>query len=97
MSRRIHRLGDSNSGGGVVTTLAINSNVFVEGAEICVDGSIGTGHPPCPIVPIHCGGAWSTISSGTNVYAGGIRVNAENDVDTCGHVRIAGAAHTFIA
>ncbi|RMH16057.1 MAG: hypothetical protein D6698_10250 [Gammaproteobacteria bacterium] len=97
MSRRIHRIGDSNDGGGVITTNPTATDVFVEGAEICIEGAIGTGHPPCPIVPVHCGGAWQTVSSGTNVFAKGIRVIAESDIDTCGHVRIGGALNTTMA
>lgn len=98
MSRNIHRLGDCNDGGGCITGIP-QSTVFANDLLVAVDGSVGTAHPPCPDVPIHCAGAWVTNQNTTvpsNVFAEGIPVNFESNVDTCGHVRIAGSPNVFV-
>lgn len=84
------RLGDANSAGGVITTIP-QSTVFANGQLVSVDGSIGTGHAPCPIVPIHCAGAWATAGGSGNVFINGIPVNFTGNSDTCGHTRVGGS------
>lgn len=84
-----------NSGGGAITSVP-QDFVFIEDLLVAVDGSIGTGHPPCPIVPIHCGGAWATSGGADFVTIEGIPVNHETNVDTCGHSRVGGCDFVFI-
>lgn len=84
------RLGDSNDAGGVVNSIP-QSTVFANGLLMSVDGSIGTGHPPCPIPAIHCSGNWTTANGSGNVLINGIPVNFEGNADTCGHSRINGS------
>lgn len=92
---KCHRFLDLNSGGGAITTIPQGS-VFANSKLISVDGSFGTSHPPCPFVPIHCMGAWITILGSPNVFINNISVTRENDVDTCGHVRVAGSPDVFV-
>lgn len=89
------RLGDSNDGGGIVTTIP-QTTVFVNGILGSVTGSIGSGHPPCPTIQIHCQGLWSTIANQSKVFFENIPVNQIGDSDTCGHSRINGSPDTFI-
>lgn len=98
MTREIHRLGDCNTAGGCLTSIPQGS-VFANDLLVAVDGSIGTSHPPCPIPPIHCAGNWVTDENTTvppNVFAEGIPVNFEGNVDTCGHARAAGSPDVFV-
>lgn len=95
MARQAHRLSDCNTGGGCVTSIP-QSSVFANNLLVAVNGSIGTGHPPCPIVPIHCAGAWQTANGSSNVFINGIPVNRTGDPDTCGHSRAAGSPNVFV-
>lgn len=83
-----HRMSDLNSGGGAVTSIP-QDFVTDQGQLVSVNGSIGTGHAPCPLVPIHCPGAWQTANGAEWVTINGIPVNRTGDVDTCGHPRAA--------
>ena len=66
--RRVHRMNDSNSAGGSITTIPQGS-VYANGLLVSVDGSIGTGHPPCPLPSIHCSSIWDTAEGRKTVYA----------------------------
>lgn len=90
-----HRLGDCNTGGGCVTRIP-QTTVFANNLLVVVDGSIGTSHPPCPPVPIHCMGNWVTNDGGPKVFAENIPVNKRGDPDTCGHVRAKGSPNVFL-
>lgn len=95
---KCHRFLDINSAGGAVTVIP-QSTVFANGRLVCVNGSIGTSHPPCPLPPIHCFGAWVTVAAAAgppNVFAENIPVVRETDVDTCGHPRVSGSPNVFI-
>lgn len=92
--RRVHRMKDSNSAGGSITTIP-QGTVFANGLPVSVDGSIGTGHRPCPLPSIHCVNEWVTAQGRFTVYASNIRVNCEGDSDTCGHPRAMGSPNVF--
>lgn len=89
------RIGDSNNGGGTLTSTP-NSTVYVNRKLVSVNGARGTGHPPCPIVPIHCAGAWSTSGGEPTVCINGIPVNVTGNTDTCGHSRVGGSTNVNI-
>lgn len=90
----IHRMGDANTGGGVITAIP-QSTVFVNGQLGSVDGAVGTSHPPCPDPSIHCAGNWVTANGSPSVFIEGIAVNRQGDGDTCGHARAAGSPDVF--
>lgn len=93
--RRCHRQGDSNSGGGIITTIP-QFTVFANFRPVAVNFSLGASHSSCPKPPIHCAGAWVTLAIAPNVFIGGVPVIREGDVDSCGHVRVAGSPNVFV-
>ncbi len=90
---QVHRLGDANSAGGVITSIP-QSTVFVNGKLVSVDGSKGTGH--APFEPPHTDGDWSTANGTATITAGGLPINATGDSDSCGHPRASGSPNVFI-
>lgn len=90
---QLHRLGDANTGGGIITTIP-QSTVFANGRLVAVNGSQGTGH--APFVPPHLDHQWTTTSGGPTVFAEGIPVNKQGDPDSCGHARAAGSPDVFV-
>ena len=82
--RPVQCIGDSNSGGGVITSTP-QSKVYIEGRLVAVTGASGTGHGK----NVHSGGAWISIGS-SKVYIQGLPVVLTGDGDTCGHVRLPG-------
>ena len=98
MSAGVNKInsGDTVVGGALVTAnIGGQGNVFVNGNEICVDGAIGDSHAPCPLIPIHCGGAWNVIAATNNVYAWGIAVSNGDDSATCGHGAGSGSSNVY--
>ena len=95
MALDCHRLTDCNTGGGCITSIP-QSTVFANNLLVSVDGSIGTGHPPCPTPVIHCEGVWVTTSGGPTVFVQNIPVNKKGDPDSCGHVRASGSPDVFL-
>jgi len=95
MSYGVQTLGDENDGHGVITSIP-QSSVFVENKLVSINGSTGTGHDGCPLIPIHCAGAWDTANGSSTVFVGGIPVNSDTDADTCGHTRVSGSTTVFI-
>lgn len=95
MAKQIHRMTDCNTGGGCITSIP-QSTVFANNLLVSVNGSIGTGHPPCPDPDIHCTGNWVTTSGGPTVFAENIPVNKTGDADTCEHLRAAGSPNVFL-
>lgn len=95
MSRQMHRIGDSNTGGGRITVTP-QSTVFANNRLVAVNGSVGTSHPPCPKPAIHCAGAWRTTGGSPNVFINNIPVNRIGDPDTCGHSRAAGSENVYV-
>lgn len=92
---RVHRIGDANSGGGVINSIP-QKFIFENNLLLSIDGSIGTSHASCPGVPIHCAGNWVTNEGASWVRIAGIPVNKQNDSDTCTHSRISGSSFIFI-
>jgi uncharacterized Zn-binding protein involved in type VI secretion len=87
---KVHRFGDVNTAGGAIDGIP-QTFVYENNLLICVDGSIGTGHPPCPIPAVHCAGNWITAGGASFVVINDIPVNREGDADTCGHARSGGS------
>lgn len=96
MAFQVHKIGDKNSGNGVITSVAPNSDCYAENQLISINGSNGTGHPPCPDVPIHCTGAWVTTGGAANVLVHNTPVNHTSNPDSCGHNRIDPGASTVL-
>jgi uncharacterized Zn-binding protein involved in type VI secretion len=92
---QMHRLGDCNDGGGCLTSIP-QSTVFANDLLVSINGSIGTSHSPCPLIPIHCEGNWVTSGGSPNVFAEGISVNFTGNPDTCSHVRASGSPNVFV-
>lgn len=92
---RVHTVGHANSGGGIITNV-LQDFVTIDGMLVSVDGSIGTGHRPCPEEQAHCAGKWKTANGSDFVTINGIPVNYEGNSDTCGHVRVGGSDFVFI-
>ena len=92
--KRVHRMGDVNTGGGKIHSIP-QGTVFANHLLVSVNGSRGTGHPPCPLPSIHCSNAWVTAQGRSTVYANNISVNCEGDSDTCGHSRASGSPNVF--
>jgi len=81
----VHRNGDSNTGGGVVSS---SRNVNVNGQPISVDGDSVSAHPVG-----HVG--VKTANGSGSVKANGKPVNRQGDADTCAHTRSSGSSNVF--
>ena len=88
---KVARMGDLNSGGGIILTIP-QSTVFANGKLISVDGSRGSGHP---VGPPHALNAWVTSDGASTVTINNIPVNDEGDADDCTHVRVDGSPDVF--
>lgn len=87
MAGGVLRVGDANTGGGVITVG--DPTVLVNGRPIATTFSPVSPHPPCPKIGTHC-------SAHTQVQAGTVLVNGKPiatwpSIDTCGHARTAGS------
>lgn len=80
----VHRNGDSNTGGGVVSS---GRNVNVNGQPISVDGDSVSAHG------LHTG--VKTANGSGSVNANGKPVNRKGDADTCAHTRSSGSSNVF--
>jgi uncharacterized Zn-binding protein involved in type VI secretion len=89
--REICKLGDANSGGGIITTIP-QFKVLADMIPVCVMGSTGTGHG----LGLHATDAWFTIAS-SKVLVNGIPVDGMGDSCTCGDVLSTGSSRVFIA
>jgi len=79
----VQRVGDVDSGGGVITSGV--SSVRVNGIVVSVNGSGVSAHARRNSHrPVTAGGVDS-------VRAGGIPINVAGNADTCGHVRTGGS------
>lgn len=84
----VQRVGDSDSGGGVITSGF--SPVRVNNRVVSVDGSPVSPHSSNPVhVPV-------TTSGVASVRAGGIPINVTGNPDTCGHARTGGSENVNI-
>lgn len=88
----VARLGDSNSGGGTITSVP-QTTVFADGMPISVNGSTGTSHRK---KHKHKAGVWRTANGSSTVTINNIPVNFQGNADTCGHTRVGGSPTIFI-
>lgn len=80
----VQRVGDVDSGGGVITN-GVDS-VRVNGIPVSVNGSVVTPHArKNSHRPVTSGGV-------SSVRAGGIPINVTGNADTCGHARTGGSS-----
>ena len=79
----VPRVGDADSGGGVITN-GVDS-VRVNGIPVSVNGSGVSAHPKGHR-PVTSGGV-------SSVRAAGLPVNVTGNADTCGHVRTGGSSN----
>ena len=91
MPQGVVRLGDANTGGGLVTMAGCDPTVLVNGRPIAVVAAPVTPHPPCggPGQYAHCV-AHLQFKPGT-VLVNGKPIATWPSVDTCGHPRITGS------
>lgn len=83
----VQRLGDTDSGGGVITRG--DTSVTVDGIPIAVTG--------CPVTPhpyYHSGVV--TIANQNTVFVNGVPVVTTGATDSCGHSRVGGSSTVFI-
>lgn len=85
----IQRIGDANSGGGVVTSSG-QSHVSANGLLVAVDGSPVSGHG----LGVHS--APVTANGSSKVFINGIPVNKTGDADSCGHARTGGSGNVNV-
>jgi uncharacterized Zn-binding protein involved in type VI secretion len=81
----VQRVGDSDSGGGVV--LGGVPSVRVNNRPVAIVGNPVTGHPPYKgphVAPV-------TAAGSPNVRAAGIPICRTGDPDSCGHSRSGGS------
>ena len=86
--RPVVRLFDINSGGGAV--IQGHLNVIVNSIPMAQFMSPVTPHPPCPLVPIHCG-AVAAFPGSIKVTANSMPVLRVGDIDSCLDPRITGS------
>ncbi len=91
MGEPAHRIGDADTGGGIVTG-SLQSKVRINGKLAAVDGSPVSGH--APFMPPHTGPV--TAHGSAKVRFGGIPANRRGDADTCGHARASGSPNVNI-
>ena len=84
MARPCARIGDANNGGGVV--MMGNAKVLTTGRPTAI---VGVPISPHDNKPVHIAVA---AMGNPLVLTGGIPTNRMGDLDSCGHVRIMGAA-----
>lgn len=89
----VQRMGDANSGGGVIKTGV--TSVRVNGRPIAVVGLSVSPHPPCPKSPSHCN-ATTQVAVARSVRANKKPVSITNDKDTCGHPRSGGSPNVKV-
>jgi uncharacterized Zn-binding protein involved in type VI secretion len=87
----VQRVGDSDSGGGVI--IGGVPTVFVNNRPISVNGDPVTGHFPFGIVH---GSPCTMQQQNSTVFANNILVVITGDADTCGHSRLNGSPDVFI-
>jgi uncharacterized Zn-binding protein involved in type VI secretion len=94
MPAGIVRVGDANTGGGLVTVG--DPTVLVNGRPVAVINSPVSPHPPCgaPGQYAHCV-AFTQMKPGA-VFVNGKPIATWPTVDTCGHPRITGSFDVII-
>jgi uncharacterized Zn-binding protein involved in type VI secretion len=82
----VQRVGDADSGGGVITSGV--GSVRVNGIPVSVNGSSVSTHARRHR-PVTAGGV-------SSVRAGGIPINVTGNADTCGHARTGGSSNVSV-
>lgn len=82
MSPPVHRLGDANSGGGVIESIA-QGTVYANGKLVSINGSAVSDNSV-------------TANGSATVFIGGIPVNQQGDADTDRRSRAAGSPNVFV-
>ena len=91
----VQRVGDQNNAGGVI--LNGDSSVLVNGRAIAIQGASVSAHPCCGqrgCPPTHCNA--KTQAKNSTVLVNGVPLIFTNDIDTCGHSRIAGSPNVTV-
>ena len=91
MGNPIQRMGDANSGGGIIDSIPQGS-VYANEKLVSIDGSKGTGHG----VGIHAYHAWDTANGSSIVRINGTPVNGTTNADTCTHARVGGSSNVNV-
>lgn len=96
MAGGVLRLGDANSGGGLITPAGCDPTVLVNGRPIAIVGAAVTPHPPCggPGGQPHC--IAQVITKPGTVLVNGKPVAFWPTADTCGHPRVTGSFDVVI-
>jgi uncharacterized Zn-binding protein involved in type VI secretion len=87
------RLGDANTGGGLVMASGCDPTVLVNSRPVAVALGGVTPHPPCP-VGIHCTAQLQIKPSA--ILVNGKPIAVWPSVDTCGHTRVSGSFDVVI-
>lgn len=85
----IERIGDTDTGGGAVTSTP-QASVYANNILVSVDGGNVSGHGP----GIHS--SPKTANGSSNVFVNNIPVNRIGDADTCTHTRSTGSPDVFV-
>jgi uncharacterized Zn-binding protein involved in type VI secretion len=91
MGEKAQRMADANTGGGIISSIP-QSTVYANSKLLSVNGSSVTTHGSDPAV--HSGA--KTANGSSTVFAGGLGVNRNTDVDNCTHVRTGGSSNVNI-
>jgi uncharacterized Zn-binding protein involved in type VI secretion len=96
MPQGVVRLGDANTGGGLVTMAGCDPTVLVNNRPIAIVAAPVTPHPPCgaPGQYTHCI-AQLQFQPGT-VLVNGKPIATWPSVDTCGHPRVTGSLDVIL-
>lgn len=90
MGKKVQRLGDADSAGGIITEG--DNTVFVDGKPIAVQGKSVSPHAPFPpsnsSPPHQCA---KTVGATSSIKVNGKNIVVAGDSDTCGHKRIGGS------
>jgi uncharacterized Zn-binding protein involved in type VI secretion len=95
MGKAVQRVGDQNTGGGVI--INGDDSVLINGRAVAIQGSSVSPHPCCGrkgCPPVHCSAKTQT-NNGT-VLVNGIPLIFTDDIDTCGHARANGSADVSV-
>lgn len=94
MAKLVQRVGDANTGGGII--LAGDPTVLVNGRPIATIFAPVSPHPPCGAKgqQAHCN-AHTQLKPGA-VLVNGKPVSVSPGTDTCGHPRLTGSLNVVI-
>lgn len=90
----VQRVGDKNSGGGLIITG--DTSVMVNNRPVATRGRPVSPHLPCgvPGGAPHCSA--TTTNTNFSVLVNGIPIVLTGDTDTCGHTRSIGSTDVIV-